>query len=107
MTREEAYVELVERHKCTKYVDSNYVDCISIEALEIAIEALKERLATDHETMKADFGEVELREIKNFDLPERFTATDCSCLNCKNRQSIHCELQNKKVYGYCGNWERR
>lgn len=107
MTREEAYAELVERHECAEYVDSDYVDCVSIEALEIAIEALKGRLEIDNETMKSDFGEVELRGIKNFDLPERFTATDCSCLNCKNRHSIHCEPQNKKVYGYCGNWERR
>ena len=64
MTREEACVELVKRHECAKYVDSDYVDCVSIEALEIAIEALKERLAIDHETMKSDFGEVELRGIK-------------------------------------------
>lgn len=46
-------------------------------------------------------------EIENSDLPERFTSTDCSCLNCKNRHSVHCESQNKKIYGYCGNWERR
>lgn len=37
---------------------------VSIEALEIAIEALKERLAIDHETMESDFGEVELRGIE-------------------------------------------
>lgn len=41
MTREEACAELVERHECAKYVDSDYVDAVSIEALEIAIEALK------------------------------------------------------------------
>lgn len=64
MTREEAYAELVERHECAKYVDSDYVDCVSIEALDIAIEALKEILAIDHETMKSDFGEIELRGLE-------------------------------------------
>ena len=41
MTREEALQEIVERVRSTEYVDSVYVDSVDIEALRIAIEALK------------------------------------------------------------------
>lgn len=42
MTREEALTEIKERVFVTEYVNSSYVDCISIEALRIAIKALEE-----------------------------------------------------------------
>lgn len=40
MTRKEALQEIVERVRSTEYVDSAYVDCVDIEALKMAIEAL-------------------------------------------------------------------
>lgn len=65
MTREEAiYVlnELLEKVKASQNKTNILVK--EKQALEIAIEALKERLAIDHETMKSDFGEIELRGIE-------------------------------------------
>ena len=62
ISREEAIHVLeswVERDKKMPYADR----LENIEIYNIAIEALKERLAIDHETMRADFGEVELRGL--------------------------------------------
>lgn len=42
MTREEAIKEIEERVQITEYVGSSYVDCVDIEALRIAIFALKQ-----------------------------------------------------------------
>lgn len=42
MTREEAIDELEQRLSTLKFVGGSYVDCVNGEALEIAIEALKE-----------------------------------------------------------------
>lgn len=42
MTRVEAIERLETRRRCAVYVDSEYVDSVDIEAINIAIEALKE-----------------------------------------------------------------
>lgn len=106
MTREEAIEEIKSWTPVLMSMGSKCTEKTA-EAQRMAIEALEERLDTDHKTIQADFGEVERHGIKNADFPERFTATNCSCLDCKNRHSVHCEYHNKKIYGYCGNWERR
>lgn len=62
MTREEALAILDD--KDTVIENPNYLFTEIGEAWDIAIEALKERIAIDHETMKSDFGDVELRGIK-------------------------------------------
>ena len=54
MTREEACNELVERYDCAKYVDSDYVDCISIEAIEIAIACLRHELQQESQYNPCD-----------------------------------------------------
>ena len=41
MTRQEALAELKDRVRCAEWVDEDYVDCVSTEALKIAIEALE------------------------------------------------------------------
>ena len=41
MTREEAVSVIEDRVRVTEYVKSSYVDCVDIEALKMAIEALK------------------------------------------------------------------
>jgi hypothetical protein len=41
MTREEAVSIIEDRVRVTEYVRSSYVDCVDIEALKMAIEALK------------------------------------------------------------------
>lgn len=42
MTREEAVSIIEDRIRVTEYVESSYVDCVDIEALRIAIKALKQ-----------------------------------------------------------------
>ena len=47
MTRQEALAELKDRVRCAEWVDEDYVDCVSTEALKVAIEALEREVSTD------------------------------------------------------------
>ena len=47
MTKQEALAELKDRVRCAEWVDEDYVDCVSIEALKVAIEALEREVSTD------------------------------------------------------------
>lgn len=47
MTINEALTEIQERVRVTEYVDSSYVDCVDIEALRVAIEALEQQEQLD------------------------------------------------------------
>lgn len=47
MTRQEALAELKDRVRCAEWVDEDCVDCVSIEALKIAIEALERDISVD------------------------------------------------------------
>lgn len=47
MTKQEALAELKDRVRCADWVDEDYVNCVSIEALEAAIEALEREISTD------------------------------------------------------------
>lgn len=36
---------------------------------------------------------------------DTFTAEDMrTCDNCNNKNTEHCENENKSTYGFCGNW---
>lgn len=47
VTRQEALAELKDRVRCASWTDDDYVDCVSTEALKIAIEALEREISTD------------------------------------------------------------
>ena len=47
MTKQEALAELEDRVRCADWTDEDYVDCVSTEALKIAIEALEREVSTD------------------------------------------------------------
>ena len=47
MTRQEALEELKDLVRCAGWVDEDYVDCVSTEALKVAIEALERDISTD------------------------------------------------------------
>lgn len=47
MTKQEALAELKDRVRCAEWVDEDYVDCVSTEALKVAIEALERDISTD------------------------------------------------------------
>lgn len=48
MTKQEALAELKDRVRCAEWVDEDYVDCVSTEALKIAIEALEREISMCH-----------------------------------------------------------
>lgn len=73
MTREEAIKEIEDRVQTTEYIGGNYVDCVDIEALRMAIEALQR---SDH---IADGGKKDehLREVtKKVDVISRQAAIE-------------------------------
>lgn len=41
MTKQEALAELKDCVRCAEWVDEDYVDCVSKEALNVAIEVLE------------------------------------------------------------------
>ena len=47
MTKQEALAELKDRVRCAGWVDEDYVDCVSTEALKVAIEALERDISAD------------------------------------------------------------
>lgn len=47
MTKREALEELKTRVRGADWTDEDYVDCVSKEALKIAIEALEREVSTD------------------------------------------------------------
>lgn len=47
MTRQEALAELKDCVRCASWTEEDYVDCISTEALKVAIEALEREVSTD------------------------------------------------------------
>ena len=47
MTKQEALEELKTHVRCAGWVDEDYVDCVSTEALKVAIEALEREISTD------------------------------------------------------------
>ena len=69
MTIEEALTEIKERIHITEYVGSNYVDCVNIEALRMAIEALKNSEQTAESS----------QNVSNDDSISRKAAIDAMC----------------------------
>ena len=47
MTKQEALAELKDLVRCASWADEDYVDCVSTEALKVAIEALEREISTD------------------------------------------------------------
>lgn len=45
MTKQEALEELKDRVRCAEWVDEDSVDCVSVEALKVAIEALEREVS--------------------------------------------------------------
>lgn len=45
--KQNALAELKDRVRCADYVDEDYVDCVSKEALKVAIEALEREVSTN------------------------------------------------------------
>ena len=44
MTKQQALKELKDRVRCADWTDEDYVDCVSKEALRVAIEALEKNV---------------------------------------------------------------
>ena len=47
MTKQEALAELKDLVRCASWTDEDYVDCVSTEALKVAIEALEREVSAD------------------------------------------------------------
>lgn len=47
MTKQEALAELKDHVRCASWTDDDYVDCVSVEALKVAIKALEGDISPD------------------------------------------------------------
>lgn len=47
ITKQEALEELKSRFRCANWIDEDYVDCVSKEALQVAIELLEREVSSD------------------------------------------------------------
>ena len=47
MTKQEALAELKDLVRCASWTDEDYVDCVSTEALKVAIKALERDISPD------------------------------------------------------------
>ena len=47
MTKQQALAELKDLVCCASWTDEDYVDCVTTEALMVAIEALEREVSTD------------------------------------------------------------
>lgn len=45
MTKQEALEELKDHIRCASWVDEDYIDCVSKEAIKIAVEALEREVS--------------------------------------------------------------
>lgn len=100
MKREKALAELKERVACAKYVNEEYADMVDVNALEVAIEALKAEPCEDcisrEDALMALTGEwTELtdevihrfiKRVKN--LPPMVLPKPIECDDCVSRQAV-------------------
>ena len=91
MTREEAIQILEQRLSAAKYLDYSYIDCVDAEALEMAIEALKEpeRKKGKWKVVSDGYGNGEA------------TACICECSECKDTIWVYKKADRK--WNFCPN----
>lgn len=93
MTREEAIEELTQRTEVFKCLHKTYVDCVDGEALEMAIEALKEQSkTTEVEVVRCnDCKWYEILQLKSDGTEDkRYKPSFCTLFNRKRKPDWYC-----------------
>lgn len=91
MTREEAIEELTQRTEVFKCLHKTYVDCVDGEALEMAIEALKEQSKTTEVVRCKDCKWYEIYQLNQDGTDDhRYKPSLCTLFNRKRKPDWFC-----------------
>ena len=104
MTKQEALAELKDHVRCASWTDDDYVDCVSTEALKVAVEALErdismccclEKMA---ENMERSGETQEIRAFLRDEEVKQMIKTHRSLLELIDRHLIHDKEESTDVH---------
>ena len=104
MTIQEALAELKDRVRCASWVDEDYVDCISVEALKVAIEALEREVSICHglekmeENMERSSETQEIRALLRDEEVKQMIKTHRGLLELIDQHLIHDKEESTDVH---------
>lgn len=104
MTKQEALAELKDHVRCASWTDDDYVDCVSVEALKIAIEALERDVSMYRgldkiaENMEWS-GEIQgVRSLLQDEEVKQMIKTHCGLLELIDQHLIHDKEESTDVH---------
>lgn len=104
MTKQEALAELKDRVRCADWVDEDYVDCVSTEALKVAIEALEREVSMCRglekmaENMERSGETQEIRELLRDEEVKQMIKTHRGLLELIDQHLIHDKEESTDVH---------
>lgn len=104
MTKQEALAELKDRVRCAGWVDEDYVDCVSTEALKVAIEALEREVSICHglekmtENMERSGETQEIKALLRDEEVKQMIKTHLGLLELIDRHLIHDKEESTDVH---------
>lgn len=104
MTRQEALAELKDHVRCASWTDDDYVDCVSTEALKVAIEALEREISMRSgfnkmaENMERSGETQEIRALLRDEEVKQMIKTHRSLLELIDRHLIHDKEESTDVH---------
>lgn len=104
MTRQEALVELKDHVRCASWTDDDYVDCVSTEALKVAVEALEREVSicSGLDKMAKNMersGEIKgIRALLQDEEVKQMIKTHCGLLELIDRHLIHDKEESTDVH---------
>lgn len=103
MTRQEALAELKDLVRCAGWTEEDYVDCVSTEALKVAIEALEREVSMCHglekmaENMERSGETQEIRALLRDEEVKQMIKTHRGLLESINRHLIQNREESTEV----------
>lgn len=104
MTKQEALAELKDHVRCASWTDDDYVDCVSTEALKVAVEALERDISMYSgfnemaENMECS-GEIKgIRALLQDEEVKQMIKTHCGLLELIDRHLIHDKEESTDVH---------
>ena len=104
MTKQQALEELKDRVRCAEWVDEDYVDCVSTEALMVAIEALERDISMCRglekmtENMERSSEAQEIRALLRDEEVKQMIKTHRSLLELIDQHLIHDKEESTYVH---------
>ena len=104
MTKQEALEELKNRVRCASWTDDDYVDCVSTEALKVAVEALEREVSICSgfnkmaENMERSGETQEIRALLRDEEVKQMIKTHRSLLELIDQHLIHDKEESTDVH---------